>query len=105
MDIDKMKALALAADEGGDIFKMMDKLQAFQCECDPATVLELIAEVERLRAVMKQVAIGYESGFFASGPTDLEGRFILHYGTPLEAEAAFVVLTTAIEAAIEKEKA
>jgi hypothetical protein len=50
MDIEKLKALALATEEGGDIFVMMDKLQAFHCECDPATVLELIAEVERLRA-------------------------------------------------------
>lgn len=50
MDLDKMKTLALAAEEVGDIFVMMDKLHAFQCESTPAAVLELIAEVERLRA-------------------------------------------------------
>jgi hypothetical protein len=66
---------------------------------------ELRAEVERLQAVMKQAAIGYESGFFSSSPNDLEGRFVLHYGTPAEAESAFLALTTAIESAIEKEKA
>jgi hypothetical protein len=59
---------------------------------------ELRAELERLRAVMKQAAIGYESGFFSSTPSDLEGRFVLHYGTPQEAEGAFFALTTAIEA-------
>lgn len=49
VDTDNLKALALAADEGGDIFVMMGKLQAFQFEACPATVLALIAEVERLR--------------------------------------------------------
>jgi hypothetical protein len=50
MDLDKMKALALAATEGGGYFEMQSKLIDFQFEASPWAVLELIAEVERLRA-------------------------------------------------------
>lgn len=46
MDIDKLKALALRAQR--DIWPFYE--HAFRKEANPATVLELIAENERLRA-------------------------------------------------------
>jgi hypothetical protein len=48
--IDKLKALALAATEGGEYFEMQSKLIDFQFEASPWAVLELIAEVEKLQA-------------------------------------------------------
>jgi hypothetical protein len=50
VDIDKIKALALAAKKGSSTIEKIESMHAFWSAVDPATVLELIAEVERLRA-------------------------------------------------------
>jgi hypothetical protein len=105
MDIEKLKALALEAEEGGDIFVMMDKLQAFQCEADPAAVLELIAEVERLRADadryrwLREKSIGqWEHPIVVE---QMRAMDRMQYIGPL----SFGALDKAIDAALEKEKA
>lgn len=104
---------------------------AFVAGANPAAVLELIAEVERLRADLQtavkeawranaaltasraapaagtvgkdagRLADGYESGFFASDPRDGYAQFTLHYKTATQAEAAYMLVTSIIDAAIE----
>jgi hypothetical protein len=49
MDIEKLKALALAPMRATTAVKAEQALSDFHDGCNPATVLELIAEVERLR--------------------------------------------------------
>jgi hypothetical protein len=52
-DIEKMKALALAAMRATTAIKAEQALADFRDEASPAAVLELIAEVERLSAVKR----------------------------------------------------
>lgn len=54
MDIDKIKALALAIPKTDSFVGAKAALDAFHAEAYPAAVLELIAEVERLRAEVKE---------------------------------------------------
>jgi hypothetical protein len=58
---------------------------------------------EARNEALAKLSEGYESGFFASGPDDLEGRFTLHYSTPAQAEAAFILITDMLERAIKAE--
>jgi hypothetical protein len=49
----------------------------------------------------ERLADGYESGFFASDPRDGYAQFTLHYKTATQAEAAYMLVTSIIDAAIE----
>ena len=163
MDTDKLKALAMAATKGpwmrlfgertvydrmedgcrGNAIVRADVAYSSQdadnldfiAAANPATVLELIAERDELRAEVERLsegmeiavrglqnvaavearaapaagtekdaerlAEGYESGFFASDPRDGDGQFTLHYKTAAQAEAAYMLVTSIIDAAIE----
>jgi hypothetical protein len=152
VDIEKLKALALAATPGpwewwtsnsvlrltgadgkdggvlcgyvhsgdGDVY-CSDANRAFIATANPAAVAELIAEVERLRSApaaqarqpaapaddaqdASRLADGYESGFFASSPQDGDGQFTLHYKTAAQAEAAYMLVTGIIDAAMSTSK-
>jgi len=43
---------------------------------------------------------GYESGFFSSSPQDGDGQFTLHYKSAAQAEAAYMLVTSIIDAAL-----
>lgn len=49
--------------------------------------------------IVSVLAQGYRSGFFASSPQDGGGQFTLHYDAATQAEAAFMLLTNALESA------
>jgi len=99
MDIEKLKALALAAQENdfANGTSLTSEFLAFTDECNPAAVLELIAEVERLRADAGRLDFVDRSGCAIRDFHD-QRKNVIEWIAPGD-------LRGAIDAAIEKEKA
>jgi hypothetical protein len=110
MDIEKLKALALAANSVVEVMGgwltvhqiadgcTIEESAEFIETCSPAAVLELIAEVERLRADAARYRHLREAQWFKAGFARTEANASsLHYCGEL--------LDKLVDAAIEKEKA
>lgn len=76
-DIEKMKALALAIRQADSFVATDAALAAFHASACPAAVLELIAEVERLRAAVESLTSSCSENAIKSAETrmgtDFEG--------------------------------
>jgi hypothetical protein len=103
MDTDNLKALALAAHENdfANGTSLTSEFLAFTDEANPAAVLELIAEVERLRADAKRYAFIRSGGIYVE-PGDDEVYVATDRGAYCKTAEEF---DSQIDAAIEKEKA
>lgn len=91
-EVERLRAEVERLENGMEIaVKGLKNIAAVEARTAPASGTEKDAE---------RLADGYESGFFASDLKDGDGQFTLHYRTAVQAEAAYMLVTGIIDAAI-----